>query len=456
MQHDPTGLKFGPFWLTPGISKLNACSSFYCSWIFVTLVTFLNFVQPVLLKDILNIPNEQMGTVTGYLNFLHEGTALVLMGMIGALSDRTGRRTLIVAGFAIFALGFFLFPLANGLPQLFAFRFVCAVGVAIAAVNVIAVMQDYPQNISRGKWGGTNSFLTSFAILTVSLLLARLPDILNGLGYSAEASIRYTFWVGTGVAATSALLFRFGLFGGRIAGSAEIMPSETAMKVSAAFRSAFKGFVDGIRAARANPRLALSFGSAYAARGDMVVLGVFYSLWFVVAGGEQGIDAAEAAKLGGFSLTALLVANWIWAPIWGIIIDRINRIKALCIAMTLATIGYFVIGQVDDPFNRTVMMTATFVLGIGEISAVMMGNVLFGQEAPPQSRGAAAGVFSIVGTFGILSATVAGGIVFDKYGPGAPFVMMAGINLIIAVWALWLILTNRAGSGAKVEVGASA
>jgi MFS family permease len=92
------------------------------------------------------------------------------------------------------------------------------------------------------------------------------------------------------------------------------------------------------------------------------------------------------------------------------------------------------------------MMTATFILGIGEISAVVIGNALFGQEAPAKSRGAAAGVFSIVGTFGILSATIVGGIVFDKFGPGAPFTMMAGINFVIVIWSGWLILTNRASA----------
>lgn len=446
MQHDPAGLKFGPFWLTPGISRLNACTSFYCSWIFVTLVTFLNFAQPYLLREILHVPNDQMGTVTGYLSFLHEITALVLMGMIGAYSDRAGRRILIVTGFLIFALGFYLFPLANDLPQLFAYRFVCAVGVSIAAVNIIAMIQDYPQNTSRGKWGGTNSFLTSFAILTTSLLLGRLPEILLDLGYSTDESGRYAFWVGTVLALISAAIFRFGLFGGRISGGAEPEQFAQGPNLRLIFREALNGFLDGIRAARANPRLAISFGTAYAARGDMVVLGAFYSLWFVVSGKEQGIGSAEAMTIAGMSMFALIVATWLWAPTFGFIIDRINRIKALFIAMTLATIGYFVIGQVDDPFNRPVMMTATFILGIGEISAVIIGNALFGQEAPPESRGAAAGVFSIVGTLGILSATVLGGILFDKFGPSAPFTMMAVVNFVIVIWSGWLILTNRAGT----------
>jgi MFS family permease len=115
----------------------------------------------------------------------------------------------------------------------------------------------------------------------------------------------------------------------------------------------------------------------------------------------------------------------------------------MLIAMTLAAIGYYVIGQVDDPYNMPVMMTATFILGIGEISAVVVGNALLGQEAPARIRGASVGVFGLVGTAGILFATYFGGQVFDAFGYGTPFSMMAGVNALIAVWALILCLTGR-------------
>ena len=175
----------------------------------------------------------------------------------------------------------------------------------------------------------------------------------------------------------------------------------------------------------------------------MVVVGAFYSLWFRVVGGEQGIDSAEALKMAGISLSALLLANVIWAPVFGIIIDRINRVTGLFIAMVLAAIGYFAIGNVTDPYDMPVMMTATFILGIGEISAIVAGNALLGQEAPAKIRGASVGVFSLIGTCGILTATFCGGIVFDTFGPGAPFLMMSAVNAVIVIWSLLLMLNGR-------------
>jgi MFS family permease len=434
LQPDTSGIKFGPFWLTPGVTRINAATFFVSSFTFVTLVTFLNFVQPYILEEILHVPVGKQGSVTGYLNFLHEGTALIIMGFAGAISDRSGRRSLIILGFLICMVGFILFPLANSLAQLYLYRLIFAVGVAIASVMVITTMQDFPQEISRGKWGGFNSFLTSFAILAVSLGLARLPSTFTTLGYTPEQAGQYTFWVGAAIALVAAIIFRLGFFKGRISDG----------PVS---KSPLAGFADGIRAAGKSPRLVLSFASAFAARGDMVVLGAFYSLWFRVAGGEQGIGSGEALKMAGISLSALLLANLIWAPIFGIIMDRINRVVGLCIAMTLATIGYFTLGSVDNPYDMPVMMGATFVLGIGEISAIVAGNALLGQEAPANIRGATVGVFSLVGTCGILAATFAGGLVFDAFGPGAPFLMMSGVNAVIVIWALAVIMGKRSAPG---------
>jgi len=436
MKPDTGGVKFGPFWLTPGISRVNAVTYFFSAFIFVTLVTFLNFLQPYILDEILHVPAERQGAITGELNFFHEGTALILMGLMGPLSDRTGRRTLIVIGMLIWVVGLALFPMAETLFQLYAFRFIIALGVATTSVMVIATMQDYPQDVSRGKWGGVNSIITSFAILFLSLVLVRLPDWLTGAGYDAVHAGRLTFWVGAGMALGAAVVIRLGYYGGKFTATGES-------------RSPLSGFLGGWQEGRRNPRLALAYGAAFAARGDLVVIGAFLSLWFVRAGAEQDISSTDALVRSGITMSALLVATWIWAPVFGYILDRINRVTGLCIAMILAAIGYFTIGQVSDPYDTSTMLPAMFVLGVGEISAVIAGNSLLGEQAPARIRGAAVGVFGLVGTFGILFATLLGGQVFDRFYYAAPFTMMAAVNAIVAIWALLLRAKRTTSTHAK-------
>jgi predicted MFS family arabinose efflux permease len=72
-----------------------------------------------------------------------------------------------------------------------------------------------------------------------------------------------------------------------------------------------------------------------------------------------------------------------------------------------------------------------------------------GWEAPSRIRGAAAGVFNVVGTFGILFATLVGGEVFDRIGYTAPFTMMAIVNGVVALVALTIYL--RFGNSAATN-----
>jgi hypothetical protein len=48
-------------------------------------------------------------------------------------------------------------------------------------------------------------------------------------------------------------------------------------------------------------------------------------------------------------------------------------------------------------------------------------------------KGSIAGTYSLLGGFGILLLTKAGGALFDSTGPGAPFYMMAGFNAVLLV-----------------------
>jgi hypothetical protein len=48
-------------------------------------------------------------------------------------------------------------------------------------------------------------------------------------------------------------------------------------------------------------------------------------------------------------------------------------------------------------------------------------------------KGSIAGTYSLLGGFGILLLTKAGGALFDSTGPGAPFYMMAGFNVLLLI-----------------------
>ncbi|KAJ4357316.1 uncharacterized protein N0V89_001891 [Didymosphaeria variabile] len=73
-----------------------------------------------------------------------------------------------------------------------------------------------------------------------------------------------------------------------------------------------------------------------------------------------------------------------------------------------------------------------------------------GPESHTHLKGSIAGTYSLLGGFGILLLTKAGGALFDSSGPGAPFYMMAAFNALLLVVGV-LVAVRDAYSGARGE-----
>jgi MFS family permease len=116
------------------------------------------------------------------------------------------------------------------------------------------------------------------------------------------------------------------------------------------------------------------------------------------------------------------------------VLDRLDRLTAVAIAMGLAAAGYLWAGFSPSPI-AVAFIPAAVLLGVGEFSAIMSGAALIGQEAPQDIRGSVLGLFNVCGSIGILCITVIGGLVFDAWMPGGPLVVAGCINLVIFIIA---------------------
>ncbi len=143
-------------------------------------------------------------------------------------------------------------------------------------------------------------------------------------------------------------------------------------------------------------------------------------------------DAVRAA--GGFFALAMSSAL-IWAPIAGFINDRLDRTRAMALAMLLCAIGYSVMGLISDPLGGW-MYPAAILLGIGQMSAITASQTLIGQQASAVNRGSIIGMFSFFGAAGVMFITSVGGRIFDSISPAAPFVLVGFINLVLFIAAI--------------------
>jgi MFS family permease len=439
LKPDPAGLHFGPLWFTPGLTGTNIATVNFAAFSTISIITFMSFVQPYVLTEMLHIPAERQGTFTGNLAALQEVVVILLMGFFGAWSDRVGRRTVFVIGFGLLAFGYFIYPLATSESQLMVFRVIFAVGGACAPIMLSATIQDTCQEVSRGKWVAFNSIFTGFGVIFMALVLAKTPQWYGELGADPISAGRYAFWTTTAFCLLAAGVVWLGLKRGVTSVSKQ--------------PNIFRQIGAGFSAAADNPRLAVSYGAAFVGRGDLVIISTFLSLWVVQYGAEQNIPTSESLTKAGILFGIIQTAALLWAWVMGTISDRVNRMTSLCIALVIATVGYSAIGFVTDPFGR-MMIPAALLMGMGEISVLIAAGAVVGQEAPVRMRGAVIGVFGLLGGVGIMFATFVGGLVFDNIGRTAPFVMMGILNFVLLGVAVWVRLRTSATTESAMKLTA--
>lgn len=428
IEPDRSGVCIGPFWITPGVTRANALVLLFSGFSLISLFTFMSFVQPYLLQEVLHVPEERQGSLTGTLMFVQEVIVILLASFVGATSDKLGRRVVYVGGVCLFAVAFIVYPLAETELQLYAFRIFYAVGFAAASVMLHVCLAEYSQETSRGRWLGMVGFMNGLGVVVMAFALSRLPQWFVSLGYDSVQAVRFSYWTFAAYLLVLAAILRLGLAPGRT----QINPRSSSLRVAA----------QGFRAARDNPRVLLAYGMAFASRGDLAILTTFFSLWLVQRGTELGLTAAESTVKAGMLFGLSQLVGLLWSYPIGMIIDRLPRMTAMCIAYGLATVGYFALGQIDDPFGRWIPV-ACVLAGMGEASAMIAGGVLIGQEAPARGRGAVLGTYSLMGAAGIMLLTFSGGILFDRVGKTAPFIMMGFINLAVLAAALLMRHADR-------------
>ena len=207
--------RLGPIRLSAGIRPRNALTLFYSAMMIIVFITFLNLLQPFILHEHLGMATAIQGDFTGNLYVLTEIVSLALVIPLGILSDRIGRRPIMVGAFMFFALGLFLVPMADNRTMLVLFRLVAGIGVACGVIMIASLLADYPENSARGKMISINGVCTGLGIVLIaSFGLAQLPEFFVGRGHAPIMAGRLTFWIAAAIAFVSGFIAWAGIKGG--------------------------------------------------------------------------------------------------------------------------------------------------------------------------------------------------------------------------------------------------
>lgn len=420
--------------LAPGVLPRHALTYLFAAFVSIGLFAYLPALTPYMLKVNLALPTGQQGAATGNLQSWQEIMILAVVGFWGAMSDRVGRRPIYVTGFLLIAAAYVLYPLAHSMPELTLYRLVFGCAVAALGAMLATVLADYPLESSRGKLTGIAFFLNALGAVIFLVGLTQLPRLFTAAGFTELSAGRYTFFTVAAVALLAAFVM-LGLKPGLPAKASTLRP----LREIAA---------EGLRAAR-NPRILLAYGGGFTSRADLSLITLFLALWAAQSAIGEGLTAAQATGRVGMTLGVTQGTAMLWSPIYGWLGDRMSRMAHFTLAFTIALAGYGWVGLQDD-IVRPAAIPALMLLGMGQVSTILAATILLGQETRPESRGAVFGLQAFFGGLGILAISWVGGRLYDQIGPSAPFTLVGIANGVVAAWALWLYLRDRAVTRTEV------
>jgi len=139
------------------------------------------------------------GQVLGLLIAMFALSQFLFSPLAGDLSDKYGRKYLIIIGLVIFGLSQLMFGLATDLWILFLARFFSGVGSAFLVPPMMAFVADITTVEERGKGMG---------LLGASMSLGFMIGPAIG-GFLAEVSLQFPFYIATAAALVSATISMF-------------------------------------------------------------------------------------------------------------------------------------------------------------------------------------------------------------------------------------------------------
>ncbi len=429
----PANNRFLGVTLSEGVAKRALVTLYLAAFATILLGAAANLLQPYLLETFLGLDTNDQGEATGVLGFTNEVVIVLLVGTWGALSDRWGRRPVYAIGFAIMAGGFALMPFGKSLAELIGFRAIYAVGIAACTAMLATVIADYVVDADRGKANAYIGIMSGLGAMVAALLLVKLPRVLTrAYSYEGQTAGWITYLFAAGLAVVAALVVARGLSTKKLASDGRI-PIKTMVR-------------DGARASR-KPGIALSYAASFVARPDLAVAAIFIPLWLskhyvnllpaAHTDAERVAAVARGVAEGGAVIGIVGGSALLFAPIIGVVADRIHRALAVAIGLGLNVVGYGLTLLVADPTSGMMKLAAVFI-GFGQVGGVITSQVLVQQQAPERLRGSVIGLFGVCGALGIMFATWMGGRLFDTWIPQGPFALLAIMNAVVAVAALVL------------------
>ncbi|MBI5375491.1 MAG: MFS transporter [Candidatus Schekmanbacteria bacterium] len=410
--------------IPPDLKKYNFYALFWCSMVMLMAITSGSVIQPIFLKDVIGIAPQNFGKISTALVVINEVASILLIGYVGVLSDRYGRRKIMTFGLVTSGITYIIFGYSKSIADfsgiepiiaVFILRALFVIFLQFAWPHVFTIIGDYTYASSRGKGMAAIGLTSAIGALLAFGVISQIPKKFGVLAAFVTCGI---------IILISAAVSHFG-----------VVDRMKVREKSEHSKGELELLMEAWQIVKDSAPLKMCYGAAFISRANVGVLGTMMMIWTAKVAQEYGHTTGEALALGGMAVGLSGIFGMITAPLWGILTDRWGRMRTTALSLAFTGIGYLLLTLIINPFGGLMKIFIIFI-GAGQFGAMTASMTLATDLSPKKVLGSVLGGFNTFGALGIFVLTSVGGIVFDAFGHTSPFLIAGLVNIVVTVWCL--------------------
>ena len=400
-------------------------------------------IQPAFLKDIIKVSPSFFGLANGFLQNMSQVATLALVGIVGVISDKTGRKILAIIGFAVLVVFYYLFGLAPaiasalhipagisanicallsfapsraaeftgfapGLFTAYVLRLIVGIGLILVYPQFITMVADYTLGKDRGKGMALNGIMIGLASIIIFAAIAPI---------GRKGGVQSLFTLASGLA-----------FAGLLCTA--VFLKERLPETKKEDKKSFKQIG---RLVMQSPALKASYVCSLISRADVTVMATFLISWAVQLADKFQLTSGAATQKGSIPMIIMSVVTFIAFPFLGILLDKWGRLSTIMLTLAAGGAGMVLIAISTGPFSG-LTFGAVVLVGIGIAGSIAGANTMATDVSPKALVGSILGGLNTMQPIGMLFFLQLGGYLFDVLGPGWAFGLKGAANLALALW----------------------
>ena len=414
-----TNSKFVGIEIPSGVTRRNFYFLYTAAFLVNVLMVFPAVIQPVFLKEIIGIPDSKAGSINSLLQNLSQVASLFLAGYVGFLSDRLGRRIMLMSGAAITGLFIIGFGYSKELGMIvglspeyavYVTRFILGVALIFTWPHFSPLIADYTNPSSRGKAMAMYGMAMGLGTILSFGAIGQMPRVFG---------IYNSFLVAAGVAFLASIVIWAGLVD---------RMSEEKKKQSGRFKEL-------MALVKKSTPLKVSYAATFIGRADTPIIRLLMMVWLVTAAEKHGLTPVKATGIGGLIMMGFAVMAMLSNVVAGPLVDKIGRVATIILSMASASAGFAMLYFVDNPFSFAIALPIGLI-GFGMSGVVIGANTLAADASPRYLVGTVMGGLNTVQSVGLILLLQAAGVIRDVFSTQFAFMFKAILNVLFIVWLL--------------------